>query len=319
MKKKNIYLTGLLAAVLLLAGCQKAGAEELDANADLASGSQEISILESDTEERSVEETTSANGAEKEAKEEIIVEGNNGTIRIGTTGTPYLELLTQAKIQLAKNGWDVQVETYSDYEKINQDVLNGTLDAHLFAHQTYIDSYNDVNGTELTAAAVISFEKYGMYSKSNEDLSGEADGMTVGIPEDSTRQAKALLFLQDAGYISLAENVGLTAVLEDVVENSKNIQFVTYNMDTVQTVLAEADYCVMGADQAILAGLEPHKEVLKEETASFSSARSMASLLVTMPDKVESEGLRVLEDALKSAETREFVEDTYKGALGLFP
>ena len=176
-----------------------------------------------------------------------------------------------------------------------------------------------MNGTELTAAAVISFEKYGMYSKSNEDLSGEADGMTVGIPEDSTRQAKALLFLQDAGYISLAENVGLTAVLEDVVENSKNIQFVTYNMDTVQTVLAEADYCVMGADQAILAGLEPHKEVLKEETASFSSARSMASLLVTMPDKVESEGLRVLEDALKSAETREFVEDTYKGALGLFP
>ncbi len=319
MKKKNIYLTGLLAAVLLLAGCGNAGSKETGADADLASGSQEISILESDTEERSVEETTSANGAEKEAKEEIIVEGNNGTIRIGTTGTPYLELLTQAKIQLAKNGWDVQVETYSDYEKINQDVLNGTLDAHLFAHQTYIDSYNDVNGTELTAAAVISFEKYGMYSKLNEDLSGETDGMTVGIPEDSTRQAKALLFLQDAGYISLAENVGLTAILEDVVENSKNIQFVTYNMDTVQTVLAEADYCVMGADQAILAGLEPHKEVLKEETASFSSARSMASLLVTMPDKVESEGLRVLEDALKSAETREFVEDTYKGALGLFP
>ena len=319
MKKKNIYLAGLLAAVLLLAGCGNAGAKETGADAASASESQEISILESDIEESSVEETTSANGAAKEAKEEIVVEGNNGTIRIGTTGTPYLELLTQAKIQLAKNGWDVQVETYSDYEKINQDVLNGTLDAHLFAHQTYMDSYNDVNGTDLIAAAEICFEKYGIYSKLNEDLSGKMDGMTVGIPEDSTRQAKALLFLQDAGYITLAENVGLTAILEDVVENPKNIQFLAYNMDTVQTVLAEADYCVMGADQAILAGFEPHKEVLKEETAAFNSAMSMAALLITVEDKADSQGLRVLEEALKSETTREFVEDTYKGALGLFP
>ena len=319
MKKKNIYLTGLMVAALLLAGCQNTSAEETGANAALASESQEISMTESGTDENSVEEITAAHGAGIECEEEIVVEGNNGTIRIGTTGIPYSELLTQAKIRLAKKGWDLQVEIYSDYEKINQDVLNGTLDAHFFAHQTYIDSYNDVNGTDLTAVAEICFEKYGIYSKLNEDLNKVTSGMIVGIPENSTRQAKALLFLQDAGYITLVENVGLTAILEDVVENPKDIQFVTYNMDTVQTVLAEADYCVMGADQAILAGFEPHKEVLKEETTSFNSATSMAVLLITVEDKADSKGLRVLEEALKSEETKEFVEDTYKGALGLFP
>ena len=299
MGKRNIYLVGLGLAVLLFAGCRNADVKETGADVANVEEIQETSVPASE--------------------EEIIVEGNKGVIRIGTTGTPYSELLTQAKIQLAKNGWDVQIEIYSDHEKINQDVLNGNLDAHLFAHQTYIDSYNDVNETQLTTAAEICFEKYGIYSVLNEDLTKTLTNMTVGIPEDGTRQAKALLFLQDTGYITLAEGAGLTAILDDITDNPKNIEFITYNMDTARSVLDTADYCVMGADQAILAGLEPHKDVLKEESTSFVSAHSMAALLVTTQEKVDSEALRVLETALKSEDTQKFVEDTYKEAIGLFP
>lgn len=315
MKKKNVYLTGLLAAVLLLAGCQNTGAQEVGANVVGELESREMAGLESDVEENSIEEILIT----QENEETVTVEGNKGVIRIGTTGTPYSEFLTQAKIQLAEDGWDVQVEIYSDHAKLNQDVIDGNLDAHLFAHQTYMDSYNDVNGTELTTAAEICFEKYGIYSLLNEDLTKMASGVTVAIPEDGTRQARALQFLQDAGYITLTENVGLTAILDDVTENPKNIKFLTYNTDTVQNVLEQADYCVMGADQAILAGLEPHKEVLKEETASFSSARLMAAQLVTTIENVETEKLYVLEEALKSEITQKFAEETYKGAWGLFP
>ena len=299
MGKRNIYLVGLGLAVLLFAGCRNADVKETGADVANVEEIQETSVPASE--------------------EEIIVEGNKGVIRIGTTGTPYSELLTQAKIQLAKNGWDVQIEIYSDHEKINQDVLNGNLDAHLFAHQTYIDSYNDVNETQLTTAAEICFEKYGIYSVLNEDLTKTLTNMTVGIPEDGTRQAKALLFLQDTGYITLAEGAGLTAILDDITDNPKNIEFITYNTDTARSVLDTADYCVMGADQAILAGLEPHKDVLKEESTSFDSARSMAALLVTTQEKADSEALRVLEKALKSEDTQKFVEDTYKEAIGLFP
>ena len=300
MKKKRIFLM-FLAGMFLAAGCGN--------KTDAALAEQLAETVETSVVEESL--------AKQET--EIVVEGNNGTIRVGTTGSPYLELLTQAKIQLAKKGWDLQIETYSDYNQISQDALSGKLDAHLFAHQTYIDSYNDVNGTELISSATICFEKYGIYSLLNEDLTKVTSGVKIALPEDDTRKAKALLFLQDAGYITLKENVGLTAIMEDITENPKNMEFVTYTIDDIKEVLKTADYCVMGADMAILAGLEPKKEVLKEETANSDSAKAMAALLVTTKENAGSEKLRLLEQALKSDETKKYVEDTYKGALGLFP
>ena len=300
MKKKVIFLIFAM-GMLLAAGCGK--------KTDAALAGQVAETLE----------TSVVEGSLAEQETEIVVEGNNGTIRVGTTGSPYSELLTQARKQLAEIGWDLQIETYSDYNKINRDVLDGKLDAHLFAHQTYIDSYNDVNGTELIPSATICFEKYGMYSLLNEDLTNITSRVKIAIPEEDTRKAKAVLFLQDAGYITLKENVGLTAIEEDITENPKNIEILTYTMDNVKDILKTADYCVMGADMAILAGLEPKKEVLKEEKATSDSAKAMAALLVTTKENAESEKLRFLEQALKSDETKKFVEDTYKGALGLFP
>lgn len=311
MKKRSIICVFAVLA-LLAAGCSNDVVKEAGAEME---ETQETSVVDGSASENQTEEET----VFEDATEQVIVEGDNGVIRIGTTGTPYTELLTQAKLQLAKKGWDLQVEIYSDHETINQDVLEGNLDAHLFTHQTYIDSYNDVNGTELTAAAKVCFEKYGTYSVLNKDLTNVKSGVSVGIPEDETRKAKALLFLQDAGYITLKENVGLTAIMDDIVENPKDIQFVTYTVETAEDVLSTVDYCVMGADQAILAGFEPDKDVLKEETASYKSAEAMAALLVTTMENGNAEKLRLVENALKSDETKKYVEDTYKGALGLFP
>ena len=248
---------------------------------------------------------------------EIVVEGNKGTITIGTIGAPYDELLTQAKIILAKEGWDVQIKTYTDHKLMNHDVLAGTIDAHLFSHQTYLDSYNDVNGTTLTSVAPICYEKYGVYSTLNDDLT-KISTVVVGIPQEDTKKARTLLFLEDLGYITLKEGVGLTAILEDIVENKYNLQFVEYTEETAKKVLQDMDYCIMGADQAILCDLEPHKDVLKEETPQMNSANSMAALLVTTEENVENEKLLILKDALLSETMQKYVEDTYKGALGLF-
>ena len=38
---------------------------------------------------------------------QVEVKGDKGTITVGTTGAPFTELLTQAKLQLAEDGWDL--------------------------------------------------------------------------------------------------------------------------------------------------------------------------------------------------------------------
>lgn len=247
---------------------------------------------------------------------EVEVNGDKGTVLIGTTGVPYTELLIQAKRQLAEDGWDLQIKFYEDYAQLNQDVLNGTLDAHLFAHRTYVKNYNEVNKTDLVDAVPVCYEVYGVYSKLNEDLT-KISGATIALPADEEKKARALLFMHDLEWIVLKDGVGMTAIEEDIVENGKNLQFVEYTPESLEAVMGESDYSIIGADTAIVAGLDAEDDVIRAETDSDISAQTYVACLVTTQENAEAAGIKVVAEVFASAEMSEFVEDTYKGALEL--
>lgn len=324
--KKRTWIIGILLLAMLAAGCANTSSGEKTLVEELPI-EQEARTEEAEEGNKEISDMAEGNGAdidsemavpqtEKEPYEEIEVEvnGDKGTITVGTTGAPFTEILTQARLLLAKDGWDLQIKKYDDYQKLNEDVVNGTLDAHLFAHQTYIDSYNDVNGTNLMAADRICYEVYGVYSKINQDLTTVNEGVLIGIPEDDTRKARALLFMQDMGWITLKEGVGMTAILEDVAENTRNLQFKEYNQDTLTQVMEEAAYCIIGADMAIYAGLNIEEDMLKKELGTYNSVDVFASLLITSEDNIASEKSEVLVKTLKSEEIKVYLEDAYRGA-----
>lgn len=314
--KKSYFLQAILAGCIFFAGC---GSTE---NGKVAVV-QEIPIESSvESTENTIQEAfgeVSADATQTtEVSEDIEAEvnGNKGSILVGTVGVPYTELLTQAKLQLAKEGWDLQIKYYEDYKKLNEDVLNSVLDAHLFAHRTYIDSYNDVNKTELVGVTPVCYEVYGIYSKLNEDLTN-ADGAVIGLPQEAEKKARALLFLHDLGWITLKENRGMTTTMDDVETNNRNLQFSEYTQETLMSVMDESDYCIIGADSATVGGLDIEDDVIRAETAGSTGADVYAALLVTTQEKSAEEKIQVLADALVSEEMTEYVCDTYKGALQL--
>ena len=314
--KKRVLLPILAMFCMAFAGCGNAESEKV------------LEVVEIPIEEK-FESTESAVITESETSlaepeqesvvfEDIEVEvnGEKGTILVGTTGAPFTELLTQAKIKLAQDGWDLQIKYYDDYGQLNADVLSGALDAHLFAHQTYIDSYNDVYKTELVGVTPICYEVYGIYSKLNNDLTG-ANGAVIGLPQEDEKKARALLLLHDLGWITLKENRGMTTTMEDVETNNMNLEFAEYTQETLMSVMDESDYCIIGADTAIVGGLDVEDDVIRAETAGSTGADVYAALLVTAQEKSEDEKIQVLADALVSEEMKEYVCDTYKGALQL--
>ena len=314
--KKRYFLQAIFVSCILFAGCS-------NTESGSAAVVREIPIeADAESTENTIPEAFSEAGVDTtqaaEAFEDIEVEvnGNKGSILVGTVGVPYTELLTQAKLQLAKDGWDLQIRYYEDYEKLNEDVLNSVVDAHLFAHRTYIDSYNDVYKTELVGVMPVCYEVYGIYSKLNNDLTG-ANGAVIGLPQEAEKKARALLFLHDLGWITLKENRGMTTIMEDVETNNMNLEFTEYTQETLMSVMDESDYCIIGADMAIVGGLNVEDDVIRAETAGGTGADVYAALLVTAREKSEDEKIQVLADALVSEEMKEYVCDTYKGALQL--
>jgi D-methionine transport system substrate-binding protein len=123
--------------------------------------------------------------------------------------------------------------------------------------------------------------------------------------------------MQDLGWITLAENVGMTAIMEDIEVNDKNLQFTEYTQDTLSDVMKECDYCIAGADTAIINGLDVEDDAIRTETKNSASAGVYATLLVATQDKAEDVKLKTLADVLASDAMKEYVSDTYKGALDL--
>lgn len=314
--KKRLLIHALVMFCLLLAGC---GNTESDKAVEVVEIPIEETYGNTETAENTEQEEPVADYEEESIVFEDIeveVNGDKGTILIGTIGAPYTELLTQAKLMLAKDGWDLQITCYDNYEQLNADVLNGVLDAHLFAHQTYVDSYNNVNKTELVCVAPVCYEVYGVYSKLNEDLT-QISGATIALPQEAEKKARALLFMHDLGWITLAEDVGMTAIIDDIVENDKNLQFVDYTQDTLAEVMDECGYCIVGADTAIVCGLDVEDDAIRSETKNSLSAGIFATLLVTTNEKAEEAKMQMLTDVLLSDSMKEYVSDTYKGALEL--
>lgn len=314
--KKRVLLPILAMFCMAFAGCGNAESEKV------------LEVVEIPIEEK-FESTESAVITESETSlaepeqesvvfEDIEVEvnGEKGTILVGTTGAPFTELLTQAKIKLAQDGWDLQIKYYDNYGQLNADVLSGALDAHLFAHQTYIDSYNDVNKTELVCVAPVCYEVYGIYSELNQDLT-KVSGSKIALPAEAEKKARTLLFMQDLEWITLAGDGGMTAIMEDIEVNDMNLQFTEYTQETLADVMKDCDYFIAGADTAIVNGLDVEDDAIRTETKNSASAGIYATLLVTTQDKAEDIKMKTLADALASDTMKEYVSDTYKGALEL--
>lgn len=90
----------------------------------------------------------------------------------------------------------------------------------------------------------------------------QSEKITVAVPNDTTNEARALLLLEDLGYITLKDDAGITATILDIEENPYNIEFKEVEAAQLPNVLSDVDYAVINSNYAIEAGLNPTKGAL---------------------------------------------------------
>ena len=75
--------------------------------------------------------------------------------------------------------------------------------------------------------------------------SSKSGNITIAIPNDTTNEARALLLLQEKGYIKLKDGVGITATINDIAENPKNIEFKEIEAAQLPNTLKDVDYAII--------------------------------------------------------------------------
>lgn len=133
----------------------------------------------------------------------------------------------------------------------------------------------------------------------------------IAIPNDTTNEARALLLLQDKGYIKLKDGAGITATVLDIAENPKNIEFSEVEAAQLPNVLQDVDYAVINSNYAISAGLNPTKDALALE----GSSSAYANILAVKEGNEENPLVKALIAALSSKQVADYIAEKYDGSV----
>ena len=138
-----------------------------------------------------------------------------------------------------------------------------------------------------------------------------ADTVTIGVPNDTTNEARALLLLQANDIIKLAMGSGIQATVRDIVENPYNVEIVEIEAAQLPVQLPDLDYAVINSNYAISADLNPVKDSLLLE-GSYSA---YGNILAVKEGTEESDKVKALVAALESKQVADFITETYNGSV----
>ncbi len=138
-----------------------------------------------------------------------------------------------------------------------------------------------------------------------------SDTIKIAVPNDTTNEARALLLLQDLGYITLDEKAGITATIKDIVDNPYNIEFSEVEAAQLPNVLQDVDYAIINSNYAIAADINPVKDSLAIE----GSSSAYGNILAVKAGNENSDKVKALKAALESKQVADFIADTYGGSV----
>lgn len=186
---------------------------------------------------------------------------------IGTSSGPYADQIKLGiKPILEKQGYKVKLVEFNDYVQPNFALAEGSLDANVFQHIVYLNKFAAEHKLALTDLVQIPTAPIAMYSKKHKSLNDVKEGTTVAMPNDPTNQARALVILDQMGWIKLREKIDpLRASERDIVTNTKKVKLLSLEAAQLPRALQDADYAFVNGNYALASGMHLKEALITEK------------------------------------------------------
>lgn len=265
------------------------------------------------SEAASTESTAASSEAAESTAETSELAGT--TLKVAASPTPHAEILNAAKDILAEQGIDLEVIEFTEYVQPNLVTESGEVDANYFQHKPYLDGFNVKQGTHLVSVGPVHYEPLGIYPGKSDDLANIADGATIAVPNDTTNEARALQLLATQGLITVRDDAGLTATINDITENPHNIKFEEIEAAQLPRTVQDVDFAVINGNYALAAGFSVKNDALATEDASSEAAQTYANILAVKEGRENDPAIQALYAVLTSDKVKDYINSTYDGAV----
>ena len=232
-------------------------------------------------------------------------------LKIGATAVPHAEILEQVKPILAKEGIELKITEFTDYNTPNLALGDKEIDANFFQHIPYMDEFAKAHKLNLVSAGGVHLEPMGLYSRQIKDLKDLPKGAKIAIPNDPTNGGRALLLLQKQGLITLKDSSNILSTVQDIVSNPNDYQFVELEAAQVPRSLDDVALAAINTNYALNADLNPGKDALAIE----SKDSPYVNIVTVLKGNESDPKIKKLMEALHTPEIKKFIEEKYKGAV----
>lgn len=238
---------------------------------------------------------------------------DKSSIKVGISVGNAEKIFEVVKKVAARDGLDVQVIVFNDYQLPNAALAAGDLDANAFQHKPFLDNQIKARGFDIVPVGLTITAPLGFYSRKIKTAGELPDGASVGIQNDPSNGNRALLLLQSAGLITLKPEAvqNNTATPLDVVSNPKKLKLVPLDAAQLPRSLDDLTIASINNDYAEKAGLSFSKDSVIKESPQGPYANLIA---VRRADK-DKPWAKKLVAAYQSPEVKQYIEKQFNGSL----
>ena len=244
----------------------------------------------------------------KESKESS---GNESKeIKIGATAGPYSDMVKKA-IQpgLEEKGYKVEIVEFSDYIQPNKALDKGDIQANLFQHSIYLETFSKENNLDLTGLITVPTAPMGIYSNTFKSIDEIKDGATITIPNDPTNAARAFNTLEDEGLIEISEDANPITVSEkDITENKKNLKFQPIEAGQLPRSVDSADLAAVPGNFALAAKMD-----LLSALALENMLDQYRNLVAVKTAEKDSQLAKDIKEVVESEKFESVIDEEFKG------
>ncbi|MGY3750619.1 MetQ/NlpA family ABC transporter substrate-binding protein [Vagococcus acidifermentans] len=239
-------------------------------------------------------------------------QSDNKKVKLGVVGSDT-RTWDFVKEKLAKDGIDLEIVEFTDYNQPNAALNDKEIDLNSFQHQIFLDNYNNEHGTKLTSIGNTVNSPLGIYSEKIKSVDELKDGDEISIPNDPTNGGRALILLQKAGLIKVNAAKNNLPTVEDITENKKQLKIT--ELDAAQTArsLQDVAAAIINGGMAIDAGYSPKQDAIFFEPVDDES-RPYVNIIVARPEDTDNQTYQKIVAAYQQDDVKDFILETYKEA-----
>ena len=255
-----------------------------------------------------VSEGSSTETAETNASSDI--DPDHTKIIIGTTEGDFADMVrNKVKGSLEAQGYEVELVTFTDYVRPNQALAEGDLDINIFQHKPYLDNFKAENKLDLVELFQVPTAPLGIYSGKKTNIEEAYQGMSVSAPNDPSNFARALVMMNELGWITLKDNIDpLTASTADIADNSKyDIKIVELEAAQLPRARDEVDFAIINGNYATDSGIKLTEALYQEPSFAYVNWSAVKSA------DLNKKWVKAITEAYNSDDFKKYANDTFPG------